>query len=62
MKELAGSEGDLTRELATSKDVELRDMAEGFNAFTAQTQSDDFSAETIQWRAAATMSATGWFE
>jgi methyl-accepting chemotaxis protein len=36
MKELAGSEGDLTRELATSKDVELRDMAQGFNAFTAK--------------------------
>ncbi|WP_306523569.1 methyl-accepting chemotaxis protein [Rheinheimera sp.] len=36
MKELAGSEGDLTRELAISKDVELRDMAQGFNAFTAK--------------------------
>lgn len=36
MKELAGSEGDLTRQLAVSKDVELRDMAQGFNAFTAK--------------------------
>ncbi|RVU41682.1 methyl-accepting chemotaxis protein [Rheinheimera riviphila] len=36
MKELAGSEGDLTRQLASSRDQELRDMAEGFNAFTAK--------------------------
>jgi methyl-accepting chemotaxis protein len=36
MKELAGSEGDLTRQLASSRDQELQDMAEGFNAFTAK--------------------------
>jgi methyl-accepting chemotaxis protein len=36
MKELAGSEGDLTHQLESSKDRELRDMAEGFNAFTAK--------------------------
>lgn len=36
MKQLAGSEGDLTHQLANSKDRELQDMADGFNAFTAK--------------------------
>lgn len=36
MKQLAGSEGDLTHQLESSKDRELRDMADGFNAFTAK--------------------------
>lgn len=36
MKQLAGSEGDLTHQLALRKERELRDMADGFNAFTAK--------------------------
>jgi methyl-accepting chemotaxis protein len=36
MKQLAGSEGDLTHQLESSKDRELQDMADGFNAFTAK--------------------------
>jgi len=36
MQELAGAEGDLTRQLQSDKALELRLMAEGFNAFTAK--------------------------
>ena len=36
MQELAGAEGDLTRQLQSHKALELRLMAEGFNAFTAK--------------------------
>ncbi len=39
MKELAGSEGDLTRQLRQSQHQELNDMAEGFNLFTAKLRS-----------------------
>ena len=36
MQELAGSDGDLTRQLQSRPEYELRLMAEGFNAFTAK--------------------------
>ncbi|WP_337879652.1 methyl-accepting chemotaxis protein [Rheinheimera sp.] len=36
MKDLAGSEGDLTRQLHPSQHQELNDMAQGFNLFTAK--------------------------
>lgn len=36
MQELAGAEGDLTRQLQSHKALELRLMAEGFNDFTAK--------------------------
>lgn len=36
MQELAGAEGDLTRQLQNHKSLELRLMAEGFNGFTAK--------------------------
>ncbi|MCH8538675.1 MAG: methyl-accepting chemotaxis protein, partial [Alkalimonas sp.] len=36
MQELAGAEGDLTRQLESSSHQELQDMASGFNAFTAK--------------------------
>ncbi len=39
MKELAGSEGDLTRQLKQSQHQELNDMADGFNLFTAKLRS-----------------------
>ncbi len=39
MKELAGSEGDLTRQLTQSQHQELNDMADGFNLFTAKLRS-----------------------
>lgn len=39
MKELAGSEGDLTRQLKQSQHQELNDMADGFNMFTAKLRS-----------------------
>jgi methyl-accepting chemotaxis protein len=39
MKELAGSEGDLTRQLSQSQHQELNDMADGFNLFTAKLRS-----------------------
>ncbi|RVT46162.1 methyl-accepting chemotaxis protein [Rheinheimera sediminis] len=39
MKELAGSEGDLTRQLKQSQYQELNDMADGFNMFTAKLRS-----------------------
>jgi methyl-accepting chemotaxis protein len=39
MKELAGSEGDLTRQLKQSQYQELNDMADGFNLFTAKLRS-----------------------
>lgn len=36
MQELAGSDGDLTRQLQSRPEYELRLMADGFNAFTAK--------------------------
>jgi len=39
MKELAGSEGDLTRQLQHNRHQELNDMADGFNLFTAKLRS-----------------------
>lgn len=36
MQQLAGAEGDLTRQLESSSHQELQDMASGFNAFTAK--------------------------
>jgi methyl-accepting chemotaxis protein len=39
MKELAGTEGDLTRQLKQSQHQELNDMADGFNMFTAKLRS-----------------------
>lgn len=36
MQALAGAEGDLTRQLQSDKALELRLMAQGFNAFTAK--------------------------
>ncbi|CUS49203.1 MAG: chemotaxis signal relay system methyl-accepting signal transducer [Idiomarinaceae bacterium HL-53] len=36
MKELAGAEGDLTRELQHAGHKELNDVADGFNAFTSK--------------------------
>ncbi|MEN0039448.1 MAG: methyl-accepting chemotaxis protein [Cellvibrio sp.] len=39
MRELASSDGDLTRKLIPSKDTELIDMADGFNRFTEKLRS-----------------------
>ncbi len=36
MQELAGAEGDLTRQLQSRREYELKLMADGFNAFTAK--------------------------
>jgi methyl-accepting chemotaxis protein len=39
MRDLASSDGDLTRKLIPSKDKELIDMADGFNSFTEKLRS-----------------------